>query len=355
MPTVTNNPTQPPSSSRSTPATQNNAIGNSVADITAKLKQEIDTLTIQSKGTPPQRTPSEEASYNKILQVVAKKILNTTGADVLPDVNKIYADEYGNTHTPPLPITTGAKQEAFLESAARNIYQQKIQPAINREKKEKEAQKLKAEQEFNASYPGRIYNWFKSLYTPSATPTSNSPGSPTASPVGESTNASQPTTTAATSTGGGGTAQNGSTTPANSTDASGAATSTGTAGTVPNGSTTSANSTDASGAATSTGGVEQAEEAAPVTSADQAAKKDETTKPENEKKEEKGGGFLKGYVGTKLSIGAALLAGGIALKMTLIALIPGLIMAGAGAAIMAWGAANYLFGDKDDKKQEKKE
>lgn len=82
---------------------------------------------------------------------------------------------------------------------------------------------------------------------------------------------------------------------------------------------------------------------------------DNKTNNKNENNEESGG-ILKGWKKTKIATGTALLAGGIALKMTLIGIVPGLIMAGAGAALMGWGALNYLFsGKKDDAKDANKE
>lgn len=90
--------------------------------------------------------------------------------------------------------------------------------------------------------------------------------------------------------------------------------------------------------------------AAPVKPATEAAKT-ETTKTENkenEKKDDEGGGILQGWKKTKMGLGAALLAGGIALKMTLIGIVPGLIMAGAGAALMGWAGINWAMGGKKD-------
>lgn len=55
---------------------------------------------------------------------------------------------------------------------------------------------------------------------------------------------------------------------------------------------------------------------------------------------------MKGWIKTKVGLGAALLAGGIALKMTLIGIVPGLIMAGVGATLMGWGGINWLSKDK---------
>ncbi|WP_303675122.1 hypothetical protein [Vampirovibrio chlorellavorus] len=81
---------------------------------------------------------------------------------------------------------------------------------------------------------------------------------------------------------------------------------------------------------------------------DTKPKTNETT-PKNESAEkEEGGGIMKGWIKTKVLTGAALLAGGIALKMTLIGIIPGLIMAGVGSALMGWGGINYLMQDKKD-------
>ncbi len=64
------------------------------------------------------------------------------------------------------------------------------------------------------------------------------------------------------------------------------------------------------------------------------------------KKEEQN--WKNGYIGWKAGIGAALLAGGIALKMTIIGIVPGLIMAGVGTALMGWGGINWLSKDKKD-------
>jgi hypothetical protein len=77
--------------------------------------------------------------------------------------------------------------------------------------------------------------------------------------------------------------------------------------------------------------------------------KTETKKPETENKtntaQKEEQNWKNGYIGWKAGIGAALLAGGIALKMTIIGIIPGLIMAGAGAALMGWGGINYCMKD----------
>jgi hypothetical protein len=78
----------------------------------------------------------------------------------------------------------------------------------------------------------------------------------------------------------------------------------------------------------------------------------EPTKTESaEKQNNENQSVWTGYVGTKIGVGAALLAGGIALKLTLIGIVPGLIMAGAGAAIMAWGAVNYMFNNNNEEKK----
>lgn len=78
-------------------------------------------------------------------------------------------------------------------------------------------------------------------------------------------------------------------------------------------------------------------------------KKTETEKKEtNATPKQEEGGIMKGWIKTKVGLGAALLAGGIALKMTLIGIIPGLIMAGAGAALMGWGSINYFMKDKQE-------
>lgn len=84
-----------------------------------------------------------------------------------------------------------------------------------------------------------------------------------------------------------------------------------------------------------------------TTEADKADTPKAETK-ENEKKEDEGGGILQGWKKTKLISGAALLAGGIALKMTLIGIVPGLIMAGVGAALMGWAGINWAMGGKKD-------
>lgn len=75
---------------------------------------------------------------------------------------------------------------------------------------------------------------------------------------------------------------------------------------------------------------------------------DKTENTKTEKKDDEGGGILQGWKKTKLISGAALLAGGIALKMTLIGIVPGLIMAGAGAALMGWAGINWAMGGKKD-------
>jgi hypothetical protein len=98
------------------------------------------------------------------------------------------------------------------------------------------------------------------------------------------------------------------------------------------------------------GTVETPAAVTPAKPATEAAKA-ETTKTENkenEKKEDEGGGILQGWKKTKMSLGAALLAGGIALKMTLIGIVPGLIMAGVGATLMGWAGINWAMGGKKD-------
>lgn len=105
-------------------------------------------------------------------------------------------------------------------------------------------------------------------------------------------------------------------------------------------------------------GSEKAEEAGKTGETKPAGKakdSNQTNQTNDAKKNEneEGGGILKGWKKTKLFTGAGLLAGGIALKMTLIGIVPGLIMAGAGAAVMGWGLLNYIFnGKKDDAKTE---
>lgn len=127
----------------------------------------------------------------------------------------------------------------------------------------------------------------------------------------------------------------------------------------PNGSRTENNKKPNDGGVDVTGGTEGTAETNATAPVQDAASAPPATPPTNKsdenKKKEDNGGFWKGYGGTKLGVGAALLAGGIALKLTLIGIVPGLIMAGAGAAIMAWGGINLLFnGKKDDAKESDK-
>lgn len=62
---------------------------------------------------------------------------------------------------------------------------------------------------------------------------------------------------------------------------------------------------------------------------------------------------LHGWKKTKAGVGAGLIAAGIALKMTVIGIIPGLLIMGTGAALMGWAGLNWMFsGKKADKQAE---
>lgn len=62
----------------------------------------------------------------------------------------------------------------------------------------------------------------------------------------------------------------------------------------------------------------------------------------NNEADERKDSILHGWKKTKFGLGTGLLAGGIALKMTLIGIVPGLIMTGAGLALLGWTIINCL-------------
>lgn len=96
--------------------------------------------------------------------------------------------------------------------------------------------------------------------------------------------------------------------------------------------------------------VETVAESGPVQDAgnDQQSQTTQNNDSDNNKADDKKDSILHGWKKTKAITGAALLAGGIALKMTLIGIVPGLIMAGAGAALMGWAVTNWAMSDKKD-------
>jgi hypothetical protein len=99
-------------------------------------------------------------------------------------------------------------------------------------------------------------------------------------------------------------------------------------------------------------GVKQTKKTTSVTTEKPTTAADDRTKTKSEENQNnENQSVWNGYVGTKIGVGAALLAAGIALKLTLIGIVPGLIMAGAGAAIMVWGAVNYMLNNNNEEKK----
>ena len=328
-------------------------IGTTQTEVIKQLNDQIETLAKQNKiDLSAKKTTGQEKRYNQLLQVAAKKILHTseTNTKTLP-----YFDADGVLHS---AFKINERQATIFNNAVSNIYNRHIEFPF-KIKKTKEAEKLAAQSAdmkrfFGKNTPSAATDIFEP-YTrvtagndPNLTPT-NDENSQNREPISTVTDAAtngdipvppadQPKPDE----------QNSTTTEADGVDKAKEKTLT------TNQSTTSIDQpkpNEQSGTKkTTTDDVNEANEIKPPTnqSPTPADNDSNKTKPE-EKQNNDNQGLLHGYVGTKVGIGAALLASGIALKLTLIGIVPGLILAGAGAAIMAWGAANYLLNDNDKK------
>jgi hypothetical protein len=386
------------------PAVAPSKIGTTQEEIVKQLNYQIEKLARENKVDLPTRTAAQEKRYNQLLRVNAKKILI---AEDTPDIQKkgvLYVDEEGVNHLNP------KGKKALFENAVRNIYKKHIgfqyemkkrKEAANNENSQNGASGEVPVDKYtrvsgsndttaNESFLRRAYNRLPNPFASTASASASKNDTPEKAGEGangeESTRVSGntanesflrrafnrlPNPFASTASA----SKNDTTTdttkkvrfaPSDSTDTAhdassqtGASTSTdATNGEAPE-TLKAEQPAEEKHAVNGSDKVDASEETQKVTDATAtkdsepaAADKTSETKVEKSKKEDNEG-ILNGYVGTKLGIGAALLAGGIALKLTLIGIVPGLIMAGAGAAIMAWGGANYLLNDKDnDKKDE---
>lgn len=279
-------------------------IATTKAGIVNQLKRQITNLQLQNHVILPQKTPAQEAGYNRLLQATAKKILNTKNTPRSEDTNIIYVNKNGVSHntTRTLHAETGAKQETLFNSAVLNIYNQHIAPAGRNQK----ALQQLATDDFESDQTVKHSNI--------STADENSQNEePIAALIGDAAGDEVPVSPSA-------------------------------------GQTPSSNIPETGGI----GSGNEIKETPPTTNQNQTPAANDSTKTKSEEKQNnEEQGIWKGYVGTKLGVGATLLAAGIALKLTLIGIVPGLIMAGVGAAIMAWGGANYLFNDNDKKPEEK--
>lgn len=80
---------------------------------------------------------------------------------------------------------------------------------------------------------------------------------------------------------------------------------------------------------------------------DENNEKPETQPEAKDKQQPERNDIWKDYPKAKLGAGAAMLAGGIALKLTLIGIVPGLALSAAGLGMMAWGGIIYYQRNKE--------
>lgn len=336
------------------------------AQIREKLRTQINERAAKQKVQAPPKTAEQQASYEKILQQAAKRIAQKDPNIKQPNNSAFYNDPSGYNHSQVVKPANISEQQKAFDTYAANIYEQQIQPAIT-----------KAEIALNqpVSAAQRLRNIAQTLFSlfqndNSHTTTSESPKPPTPTPDDKKdTNPLENQDKKPESAAPKAPEVESETTPETQNppgaypadddeiesidiedtkpqDSKGAAPKS----PAPTSDSTPVESGESAEAVAETNETQDAKEADDK----QPAQPTESTNTDNEKKaDDKKDSILHGWKKTKATVGTALLAGGIALKMTLIGIVPGLIMAGAGAALLGWAGINWMSGGSgDDKKVE---